>query len=116
MENIKKRLILARQILLAHKRQILLVFLILFMLSLVISLIISLNNLKRPPITVLPSPTPTSIASPVPIRTPSSIATESGFLKLENDLNLFEKDLSVVDLSEPKLSFPTLEMNVSFEK
>lgn len=47
---------------------------------------------------------------------PSSIATDAAFLKLEEDLKTLQNDNNNVDLSEPKISFPNLEMNVSFEK
>lgn len=65
---------------------------------------------------ILPSASPASLATPSPKRIPSSLATEPGFLKLEEDLKLLEQDLTSVDLSEPKLSLPILEMNVNFEK
>ena len=65
---------------------------------------------------ILPLATPVTEASPPPKRVPSSLAIEPGFLKLEEDLKLLEQDLANVDLSEPKLSLPILEMNVNFEK
>lgn len=65
---------------------------------------------------ILPPTSPVAEVSPAPKRIPSSLATEAGFLKLEEDLKLLEQDLATVDLSEPKLSLPILEMSVNFEK
>ncbi|MBI5465001.1 hypothetical protein HY946_00115 [Candidatus Gottesmanbacteria bacterium] len=65
---------------------------------------------------IIPSASPVAEVSPVPKRIPSSLATELGFLKLEEDLKLLEQDLTSVDLSESKLSLPILEMKVNFEK
>lgn len=62
------------------------------------------------------SPVATPEASAAAKRKPSSLATEANFLKLETDLKQLEDDLASVDLSEPKLSFPILEMNINFEK
>lgn len=61
-------------------------------------------------------PLPTPIISKSLNLVPSSLATDSGFLKLEKDLQNLQKENNGVDLSEPKISFPNLEMNVSFEK
>ena len=65
---------------------------------------------------ILPSASPLVEVTPSPKRIPSKLATEPGFLKLEEDLGLLEQDLAGIDLSEPKLSLPILEMNVNFEK
>ncbi len=61
-----------------------------------------------------PSPTPTNEATSSGKRVPSSLAIEPDFLKLEEDLGTMEKDLNAVDLSEPKLSPPIIELNVNF--
>lgn len=61
-------------------------------------------------------PLPTPIISKSLNLVPSSLATDSGFLKLEKDLQNLQKENNGVDLSEPKISFPNLEMNVSFDK
>lgn len=68
-------------------------------------------KMKNPP---LPIATPT-INKPLNL-IPSSLATEAGFLKLEEDLKTLQNDNNTVDLSEPKISFPNLEMNVNFNK
>ena len=62
----------------------------------------------------LPTTTPV-INKPLNL-VPSSIATDAGFLKLEEDLKSLQNENNNVDLSEPKISFPNLEMNVNFEK
>lgn len=61
-------------------------------------------------------PISTEEATPSAKRIPSSLATDSGFIELEQNLKSLEQDLISVDLAEPKLSLPILEMNVSFEK
>ncbi len=63
-----------------------------------------------------PSPTPTNEATTSGKRVPSGLAIDPDFLKLEEDLGELEKDLNAVDLSEPKLSPPIIELNVNFER
>ena len=62
------------------------------------------------------SPTPTPVINKPLNLIPSSLATDSSFLKLENDLKILQNENNNLDLSEPKIAFPNLEMNVSFEK
>lgn len=94
-------------------------FVIIFLLA-VITIVIFLSYLvglwptvkiKNPS---LPTATPV-INKPLNL-VPSSLATDSGFLKLEEDLKTLQNENSNIDLSEPKISFPSLEMNVSFDK
>lgn len=99
-----------------RKKFLLVVFIIPLFVFVVLLLIFFFTFIKQPPKPILPSPSPTLEATPSSKRVLSSIATESGFLKLENDLKLFEKDTIEVDLSEPKLSPPILELSVTFEK
>lgn len=71
---------------------------------------------KKPSTETSSSPTPTVEATPSAKRNLSAIATDEAFLKLEGDLNNLEKNIGNVDLTEPKLTLPILEMKISFEK
>ncbi len=71
---------------------------------------------KKPATEISSSPTPSIEATPSAKRNLSAIATDAAFLKLEEDLNGLEKNIGNVDLTEPKLNLPILEMKISFEK
>lgn len=58
----------------------------------------------------------TATTNASPLKKLSKIATEASFLETEKELQNLNKDHAAVDLSEPKLSLPILEMNVNFEK
>jgi hypothetical protein len=59
------------------------------------------------------TPEPLPEFSQQPTKKPSSIASDSAFLKLEEDLNSLDKDITSADLSEAKLSFPVIETKIN---
>lgn len=101
------------------KKGIKMSFILIFLLA-VVTIIVFLSYLVGfwPEIkTKNPSlPTATPIINKPLNLVPSSIATDSAFLKLEEDLKALQNENNNVDLSEPKISFPNLEMNVNFDK
>lgn len=97
----------------AVTRKFLIVILFLFL----VSLFFSFSRMKSKTIVqVSPLATPATEANYKTMRTLSSVALEPSFLTLEDNLKKLEKDLVEVDLAEPKLALPILEMNVNFEK
>lgn len=62
------------------------------------------------------SPFLPDLATLTPQKNLSSIATESSFLNLEEDVKKLKLNLSEVDLSETKLSVPILELDINFKK
>lgn len=112
MEIIKSKLVLYREKILAG-----LIFI--FLIGFISAGLLYLTNFYRATgggEQIIPRPSPVVQATPAVKRSLSSIATEAGFIKLEQDLQLLGNDLSTVDLSEPKISLPIIEMDVSFEK
>ncbi len=92
-------------------------FLGLFITVIIVFALYSVSNLLGN--WTLPSasnPSPSSSTTTVPVKKLSAIATDSSFLEAEKNLENLNKDNASVDLSEPKLSLPVLEMNVNFEK
>lgn len=79
-----------------------------------LSYLVGLWPISKTKITSSPLPAPV-INKPLNL-VPSSIATDAAFLKLETDLKTLQNENNTVDLSEPKISFPNLEMNVTFDK
>lgn len=65
---------------------------------------------------VSPKITPTPTATPSVRKIPSSLATDPDFLILENELGKLDKDLNSVDLIEPKLTLPVIELNLGLGK
>ena len=103
----------------ATKKEVKLPYLLIFLLAIVtiivfLSYLVGLWPMTKTKTTSSPLPNPV-INKPLNL-VPSSIATDAAFLKLEEDLKTLQNDNNTVDLSEPKISFPNLEMNVSFEK
>lgn len=103
----------------ATKKGIKLPYLLIFLLAIVtiivfLSYLVGLWPISKTKTTSSPLSNPV-INKPLNL-VPSSIATDAAFLKLEIDLKTLQNDNNNVDLSEPKISFPNLEMNVSFEK
>lgn len=101
------------------KKGIKLPFILIFLLAVAtiiifLSYLVGLWPITKTKTTSSPLPNPV-INKPLNL-VPSSIATDAAFLKLEEDLKTLQNDNNNVDLSEPKISFPNLEMNVSFEK
>lgn len=69
-------------------------------------------------IVLAPTPTPvvTPTLAPVEIRNPSRYATDSGVLKIEEDLKALDKDLVGTEIKESSLTPPSLDWDVSFKE
>lgn len=87
--------------------------LVLFVAVFLTILLLIIAVLAKPTPPILPIANPTIEKTPIN-RAPSTLATDSAFIKLEEDLRVLDQDLGNVDLSEPTLALPSLEMNVSF--
>jgi|GEM_PF-5997184 len=67
------------------------------------------NENIKPTITII-KPSPTLVIKP------SSWATDSAILKLEEKINSQGESLNSIDLNETVLTFPSLDFNINFEK
>lgn|SRR5579859_3053402 len=88
---------------------------VLFSIILLLSILVALFG-KKQHVPIL-QPTPTLIsASPAPnvILNASRYATDSGVLKIESDLNNFQKQLDTTDVRQTDLSVPNLDFNINF--
>lgn len=68
---------------------------------------------------VLATPSPSSAAvSPAPniVLNASKYATDSGVLKIESDLNEFQKQLDASDVKQTDLTLPNLDFNINFNQ
>lgn len=63
-----------------------------------------------------PTPTLEPVATPSATIESSRYATDSGVLKMEQDLNAIEKDLNAMKVAESDLLPPRLDFEVDFEK
>jgi len=80
---------------------------------LVVAIILKLQP-KPAPQAPLPSPTPTSTPTPEEVFT-SPWATDSAVLKIDADLVQLETDLNQVNLQEPNLLPPPIQLKLEFE-
>ena len=70
--------------------------------------------LTKPTPTQPPTPTPTPLPTDLFTASPSAYATDEAVLKLEKDLEKFEKELDAVDLDEFPLRPPILDLKVKY--
>ncbi len=85
--------------------------LVLSLLIIGINLIInSAKNISSPPppTPVIEAPTPTAVFQ-------SKFATDAGVLKLRDDLTKLQTDIDSVDLFEPQLASPNLDLKISIQ-
>ena len=85
--------------------------LVLALLIIGINLIInSAKNISAPPppTPVIEAPTPTAVFQ-------SKFATDAGVLKLRDDLTKLQTDIDSVDLFEPQLGSPNLDLKISIQ-
>ena len=71
---------------------------------------------KKPNMTgATPSPSPVSV-TPIPnvILNASRYATDSGVLKIEDDLNGFQNQLNTSDVKQTDLALPNIDFNINF--
>lgn len=90
-------------------------FFVLFIIMIVL-LAIAKNAQRNKVPAPTPSPTPFALGTPMPelITNPSRYATDSGVLKIEQDLKNLDNDLNTTDLKEPQLQLPRVSYDVSF--
>jgi len=55
------------------------------------------------------------LVSPVPAKPKSKLATDSALLQLKSDLAGFTSELDRVDLIEPQLASPNIDLNISVQ-
>jgi len=94
------------------KRVKILIIVFLFFLILLISLVVIS---RKPKLTTINpnqilSPTTTIVVNP----NPSAYATDSAVLKIEKDLEELDDKIQSLDLLEPSLNPPELDLNVKF--
>lgn len=91
----------------------LVVFFILF------SLVVLAALFGKKPTSFIATPTPSPIsATPGPdvILNASRYATDSGVLKIESDLNNFQKQLETTDIKQTDLNQPNMDFNIKFDQ
>lgn len=72
-----------------------------------------INSSKN--LTQAPAPAPV-VEAPTPTVTfHSKFATDSGVLKLQTDLTQLQSDIDTVDLFEPQLASPNLDLKISIQ-
>lgn len=90
------------------------VFIIIFILLILVAAFAPKRG-KTPVLTA--SPTPVAVTpAPEIILNASKYATDSGVLKIESDLNDFQKQLEGTDVRQSDLSVPNMDFNVNFNK
>ncbi len=68
----------------------------------------------KPPDQFTVAPTPTPQATPTPLRTLSSIATQSAFLSVESETASLSGDLQLYQIQDPSLSPPVMDLPLGF--
>ena len=88
-------------------------FLIIFLLAILVALF---GNNKSAPV-IAPTPSPIAVTpAPQIILGASRYATDSGVLKIEENLNGFQKQLNSSDVKQTDLKEPTMDFNINFNK
>ena len=91
---------------------------VLFLILIILALLSALFGKKQTGVVVItPSPSPISV-TPIPnvILNASRYATDSGVLKIESDLNGFQKQLDSSDVKQSDLSLPNIDYNINFNQ
>lgn len=92
----------------------------LIILGLLLVLVLVVSLLRRTPpqpdsVTILPAATPGETVS-TPPRQVSEFAKTVDFINFEDDLNQLKQENTSINLTEAELTFPLLDMKVTFEK
>lgn len=86
----------------------------------IIGIIGAVILLKKAPVEQKPFQPPTSNNTPsivpTPIRTPSDIATQSAFMKLDSDVTALDTGLHAYSVTDPSLSPPVLTLPLGFSQ
>lgn len=92
------------------------VFAVLILLMIILSTVLKLKG--RVPVEI--KPTPVVSFEPLPsgevIISPSRYATDSGVIKIEEDLRNLEKELDSMQVNETNLLPPRLDFDINFDK
>ena len=92
------------------------VFAVLLFLMIILSIV--LKSREKVPVEV--KPTPIASFEPLPsgeiITNPSRYATDSGVIKIEEDLRNLEKELDNLQVNEVNLLPPRLDFDINFDK
>jgi hypothetical protein len=84
---------------------------------LLLLILVALMKPKQSPLVLTPSPSPVLAPSPTaPPRETSAFAKTPEFAHFEQGIRQLQNDNLTVDLSEPNLSYPLLDMDVNFRK
>lgn len=102
-------------------RKVLLVFGIIFGLLIVLAVVVSMGqkvNNKTVERVATPTPAVNTKGTPVPIeiRNPSRYATDSGLLKIEEEVKELDLEMGSVDLKELNLRPPDIQFKINFEE
>lgn len=86
-------------------------------LTLVLFLLLLTSLISKPlsPPTVAPSPVQLTSTQPSPVRQTSDFSKTEAFMRFEESVAVFQKSTAEVDLSEDKLAFPLLDMDVTYD-
>lgn len=90
---------------------------VLFIVIFFLLIIVSIYGKKQNYPVLVPTPTPLSVTpAPNVILNASRYATDEGVLKIESDLNNFQKQLETSDVKQGDLNLPNLDFNINFNK
>lgn len=101
---------------LPKKKKILIISISLVFVLLCILILIPKNNREQNQSNGLIVTPPIAIITVTPVLAKSHWSSESAVLKIENDNRNLTNDLINIDLVEPALSLPNIEVNVNFQK
>ena len=102
-------------------RKVLVIFGIVFGLLILLGLVVSMGQkVAKKTITPVATATPVigtgSTPVPIEIKNPSRYATDSGLLKIEEDIKKIDQGMGSVDLKELNLRPPDIQFKINFEE
>jgi hypothetical protein len=100
-----------------QKQTLVIVAAVLISILIILLLLVALFGKKQTAIVATPSPSPVAITpAPAVILNASKYATDSGVLKIESDLNGFQKQLESANVKQTDLITPNMDFNINFNK
>lgn len=93
---------------------VIVVSVIILSLTVIITILIVLNRQKPVSVEIIPSPTPVEIMPTIPV-TPSKFATDAALLKLSTDIQTLRGKVDSIDLVEPEITPPNLDLRINIQ-
>lgn len=93
---------------------VIIVSVIILSLTAIITILIVLNRQKPVPVVISPIATPIEIMPTIPV-TPSKFVTDAALLKLSLDIQTLRGKVDSIDLVEPEITPPNLDLKISIQ-